>query len=92
MIEEKKQDEQRLEPINDMLNPDPPKFGMPWYVILGILTLSVLVFMVPGCKLFGILLCPASLAYGWWLTKDDPKEPMLLIHDMIIPAEYDPGK
>lgn len=85
-------EEKRLEAINDTLNPDPPKFGMPWYAILGILTFSVLVFMVPGCKIFGFLLCPAALGYGWWLTKDDPREPTLIIHDLILPTEYDPAK
>ncbi len=32
-------DEKKLEPINDTLNPRPNRFGMPWYVILGILSL-----------------------------------------------------
>ncbi len=61
--------EKKLESNNDTLNPAPPRFGMPWYAILGILTLSVLVFMLPGCKVFAVLLCPAALAFGWWLTK-----------------------
>lgn len=85
-------DEKRLEPINDTLNPDPPKFGMPWYVILGLLCISVLVFLLPGCKMFGLLLCPGALGFSWWLTKDDPKEPMLIIYLAIQPAEFDPGK
>ena len=85
-------EEKRLEPINDTLNPVSPRFGMPWYVILGILSLSVLVFLLPGCKLFGLLLCPATLGFGWWLTKDDPKEAMLIIHLVLQPAEFDPGK
>ena len=42
--------EKQLEPINDTLNPELSKFGMPWYVILGILSLSVLVFMLPGLQ------------------------------------------
>jgi hypothetical protein len=85
-------DEKKLEPINDTLNPEPPKFGMPWYVILGILTLSVLIFMLPGAKIFGLLMCPAALGFGWWLTKDDPKEAMLIIHDVLLPSEFDPSK
>jgi hypothetical protein len=86
------QEEKRLTPINDTLNPDPPKFGMPWYAILGILTLSVLVFMLPNCKVFGTLLCPSALGFGWWLTKDDPKEARLIIHDILLPSEFDPAK
>lgn len=85
-------DEKRLTLINDMLNPDPPKFGIPWQAILGILSVSVLVFMVPGCKIFGILLCPSVLGFGWWLCRDDPKEPQLILHDLTLPAEFDPGK
>jgi hypothetical protein len=85
-------DEQHLEPINDTLNPAPPKFGMPWYVILGVLSLSVAVFMLPGCKSVGALLCPTVLGFGWWLTKDDPKEPQLIVHDLLLPSEFDPGK
>jgi hypothetical protein len=85
-------DEKQLEPINDTLNAAPPKFGMPWYVILGILSLSVLVFMLPGCKIFGALLCPTVLGFGWWLCKDDPKEPQLIVHDLLLPSEFDPGK
>ena len=85
-------DEKRLEPINDMLNPPPSKFGMPWYVILGILCLSVVVFMFPGCKIVGALLCPAALGFGWWLCREDPKEPQLILHDWSLPSEFDPGK
>lgn len=85
-------EEKHLEPTNDTLNPEPPKFGMPWYAILGILSFSVLLFMLPGCKIFGLLLCPSALGFGWWLTKDDPKEVMLIIHDVLQPAEFDPGK
>jgi hypothetical protein len=85
-------DEQHLEPINDTLNPAPPKFGMPWYVILGVLSLSVAVFMLPGCKFVGALLCPTVLGFGWWLTRDDPKEPQLIVHDLLLPSEFDPGK
>jgi len=85
-------DEKQLEPINDMLNPEPNRFGMPWYVILGILSLSVLVFLVPGCKVFGALLCPSVLGFGWWLTKDDPQEALLIVNDLLLPSEFDPGK
>jgi hypothetical protein len=84
--------EKELEPINDTLNPAPPTFGMPWYVIIGILSLSVVVFLLPGCKIFGALLCPTALAFGWWLCKDDPKEPQLIVHDLLLPSEFDPGK
>jgi hypothetical protein len=59
-------DEKRLEPINDTLNPPPNKFGMPWYVILGILSLAVAVFMLPGCKIVGLLLAPER--DGVWLV------------------------
>jgi hypothetical protein len=85
-------DEKKLEPINDTLNPEPSKFGMPWYVILGILSLSVLVFLLPSCKIVGALLCPSALGFGWWLTKDDPKEALLILHDLLLPSEFDPGK
>jgi len=85
-------EQKKLDSINDTLNPDPPRFGMPWYAILGILSISVLVFMLPCCKIFGLLLCPSALGLGWWLTKDDPKEPMLILHDLLQPAEFDPGK
>jgi hypothetical protein len=81
-----------LTPINDTLNPKPSKFGMPWYAILGILTLSVLIFVLPGCKLFGALLCPAAMGFGWFLCKDDAKEPQLIVHDLMLPASFDPGK
>lgn len=85
-------DEKKLEPINDMLNPEPSKFGMPWYAILGILSLSVLVFLLPGCKIVGALFSPCALGFGWWITKDDPKEPQLILHDLLLRAEFDPGK
>ena len=86
-------DEMRLEPINDMLNPAPNRFGMPWYVILGILTLCVGVFIiVPGSKLFMTALLPSMLGFGWWLTKDDPKEPQLILHDLCLPSGWDAGK
>jgi hypothetical protein len=65
---------------------------MPWYAILGILTLSVLVFLFPHCKIVGALLCPSALGFGWWLCKDDPKEPQLILHDILLPSEFDPGK
>ena len=77
--------EKKLEPINDTLNPEPSRFGMPWYVILGILSVSVLVFLVPGCKIVGAALCPGALTFGWWLTKNDPKEPQLILHDLLLP-------
>jgi hypothetical protein len=85
-------DEKKLERINDTLNPEPSRFGMPWYVILGILSLSVVVFLLPGCKVAGALLAPSALGFGWWLCKDDPKEPQLILHDLILPSEFDPGK
>ena len=65
---------------------------MPWYVILGILTVSVLVFFLPHGKVYGALLCPFALGFGWWLTKDDPKEGLLILHTLSLPAEFDPGK
>jgi hypothetical protein len=85
-------DEKQLEPINDTLNPSAPQFGMPWWMILGIITLSVPLFLLPGCKILGALLCPSTLGFGWWLCKDDPKEPQLIIHDFLLPSEFDPGK
>jgi hypothetical protein len=85
-------DEKKLEPINDTLNPEPPRFGMPWYVILGLLSIGVVVFLLPGCKVFGLLLCPTALGFGWWLCKDDPREPQLILHDLLLPSEFDPGK
>ena len=84
--------EKKLEPINDTLNPKPPRFGMPWYAILGILCLSLGIFMLPHCKVFALLLCPAALGFGWWLTRDDPREPQLILHDLLLPVEFDPGK
>jgi hypothetical protein len=85
-------DEKKLEAINDTLNPAPSKFGMPWYVILVILSAALIVFFLPGCKIAGVLLAPSALGFGWWLTKDDPKEPQLIFYDLILPSEYDPGK
>ena len=85
-------DEKQLDPINDTLNAEPNRFGMPWYAILGILSLSVGVFLLPGCKIVGALLCPSALGFGWWLTKDDPKEPELILHELLLPSEFDPGK
>lgn len=85
-------DEKQLEPINDTLNPGRSKFGMPWYVILGILALAVAVFMLPGCKIVGLLLAPSALGFGWWLCRSDPKEPELLLHELCLPSEFDPGK
>jgi hypothetical protein len=61
-------------------------------VIVGILSFSVFVFLLPGCKIFGASLCPSVLGFGWWLTKDDPKEPQLILHDLLLPSEFDPGK
>ncbi len=85
-------DELELEPINDTLNPAPPRFGMPWWAILGIITLSVPLFLIPGCKVIGALLCPCALGFGWWLCKGDPKEPQLIVNDLLLPSEFDPGK
>lgn len=85
-------EETTLEPSNDTLNPDPPRFGMPWYVILGILTCSVALFCIPVCRFYGALLLPTALGGGWWLCKDDPKEPLLLVYERILPSEFDPGK
>jgi hypothetical protein len=84
--------EKKLEPINDTLNPAPSRFGMPSYAILGILSLAVCVFLLPGCKIAGVLLAPSALGFGWWLTKNDPKVPQLILHDLLLPSEYDPGK
>ena len=85
-------EELQLEPVNDTLNPDPPRFGMPWWAILIIVTVSVPVFFVPGCKVLGALLCPTALGFGWWLCKDDPKEPQLIVNDLLLPSEFGPGK
>ena len=57
-------DEKQLEPINDMLNPKAPLFGMPWWAILIVITLSVPVFLLPGCRIIGALLVPARWALG----------------------------
>jgi len=40
----------------------------------------------------GALFAPCTLFFGWWLCKDDPKEPILLFHDLSLPKEFDPGK
>ena len=85
-------DEQELELMDNSLNPGPNKFGMPWYVVLGILCLSMVVFLFPGCKVVGLLLWPAALGFGWWLCRHDPKEPQLIFHDLCLPSEFDPGK
>lgn len=85
-------EEKRLEPINDTLNPPPNKFGMPWYVILGILVLSMVLLWFPGCRIAGIFLTPGILGFGWWLCREDPKEPQLILHDICLPSEFDPGK
>jgi hypothetical protein len=85
-------DEKQLEPINSTLNPKPPKFGMHWIVVLAVLTVSVIVFLLPHCKIVGALLAPSALGFAWWLTKDDPKEFWLILHDLLLPSEYDPGK
>jgi hypothetical protein len=85
-------DEKKLDPINDTLNPEPSKFGMPWQLIIGIVALSVLITLLPGCKVVGALLCPGALGFGWWLTKDDPQEPMFILHDLLLPSQFDPSK
>lgn len=87
-------DDLELSPINDTLNPEPPWSGMPWYVILGILTLSVAIYMLPfrGCKIFGILLCPFAMGVGYWLVKDDPKEFSLIVHSFMQATDWDAGK
>ena len=85
-------DEKRLELMNDTLNPEPNRFGMPWYIILSILSLAMVVFILPGCKMAGALLCPAALGFGWWLCREDRKEPQLILHDLCLPSEFDPGK
>ncbi len=85
-------DELELEPINDTLNPAPPRFGMPWWVILILVTVSVPIFLLPGCKVFGALFSPTALGFGWWLCKDDPKDPLLIVNDLLLPSEFDPGK
>ena len=84
--------EKELTPINDTLNPKPSRFGVPWYVILGILTISLIIFLFPGCKMAGLLIAPVALGFAWWLVKDDPKEPVLILYDLSLSAEYDPGK
>jgi hypothetical protein len=40
----------------------------------------------------GLLIAPVALGFAWWLVKDDPKEPMLILYDLSLSAEYDPGK
>jgi hypothetical protein len=79
-------------PINDMLNPKPSKFGLNWIAILGILSASLIIFLLPGCKIAGLLSAPVILGFAAWLVKDDPKEPMLILYDLSLPAEFDPGK
>jgi len=79
--------------ITDTLNPPPPKFGMPWYVILFILAICALMLMIPGCRLIAFILAPSILCFGWWIVKDDPQEWKLLWYDLLLPsAGYDPGK
>ena len=85
-------DEKHLEPINDPLNPAPSKFAMPWCAIFGILLLSVAVFLLPGFKIIGALLCPSALSFGYWLCREDPKEPQLILHDWSLPSEFDLAK
>jgi hypothetical protein len=87
-------DERALVPINDMLNPKPPMFGMPWYVVLGVFTFSALLFLLPGIrvKIFALLLFPSVMGIGYWLVKGEPKAIMLIIHERLLPPEFDPGK
>lgn len=87
-----KTDEFHIERINDTLNPPEPKFGMPWYVILGILFVSVIAILIPGCRLMGLFFFPCALGFGRWLMKDDPKEWLLLWYDLMLPDGFDPGK
>lgn len=88
-----KQDEFKIVRITDTLNPDPPKLGMPWYVVLTVLAVSTLALLIPHCRMFGVMLSPIVLGFGKWLTKDDPKEWSLLWYDLLLPeAGYDPGK
>jgi hypothetical protein len=86
--------ERQLEPMDRTLNPENPLFGMPWYAILGIIVFALVLFFVPfpGFKVVGAFFAPTALFFGWWLCKDDPKEPQLLIHDIVLPGEFDPGK
>jgi hypothetical protein len=86
--------ERQLEPMDRTLNPEAPLFGMPWYAILGIVFLAFLLFFVPirGFKVVSVLFAPTALFFGWWLCKDDPKEPHFLLHDLLLPSEFDPGK
>jgi hypothetical protein len=85
-------DELKLESINDTLNPEPPRFGLPWYAILGVLVVATVLFLIPHCRVVGLLFCPSALGFGWWLCHKDPKEPVLILHDLALPAEFDPGK
>jgi hypothetical protein len=85
-------DEKKLVEWNDSLNPEPPKFGMPWYVIMGILIFSLILFFVPYCRIPAVLFAPCTLGIGWWLCKDDPKEPLHVVNDLFLPSEFDPGK
>jgi hypothetical protein len=86
--------ERQLEPMDRTLNPEAPFFGMPWWAILGIVIVAFGLFVVPvpGCKVGAVVFAPAALFFGWWLCKDDPKEPHFLIHDLLLPDEFDPGK
>ena len=87
-------EQKRLTPINDTLNPKPNRFGMPWYLILALVTGFLASWMLPWlfAKVLGALLCAAVLGFGWWLTKDDPEGLTLLFHSWSLPAEFDPGK
>jgi hypothetical protein len=80
-----------LVPMDRTLNPERGMFGMAWYVILGIVVLALVLFFLLS-KVVGGLFAPAALFLGWWFTKDDPKEPHFLFHDLSLPAEFDPGK
>ena len=86
--------ERQLEPMDRTLNPEKPLFGMPWWAILGIIVIAMILFFLPfrGSHTVGGLFAPCSLFFGWWLCKDDPKEPILLFHDLSLPSEFDPGK
>jgi hypothetical protein len=85
-------EELKLEPVNDSINPPPPRFGMPWWMVLGIIGISAVLFTIRPTRILGVLLAPSALGFGWWLVRDDPKELWLLIHDLSLPAEFDPGK
>jgi hypothetical protein len=84
--------ERELIPINDTMNPTPPKFGLPWQAVLGVLTIAVMISLIPNCKIIALLSVPIVLGFSGWLVKDDPKAPMLILYDLLLPPEFDPGK